>query len=118
TLLCLFSTAALADPPTTPNITPTEDPQVWATPTSDRPTPDTPKDNSTPQDNSSVKMVSGANLTAVLPDHWTMEFIQEETGKYSRIGGYTSKAACEAAIPTEMQHQRGDNAHCIEWKST
>jgi hypothetical protein len=46
---------------------------------------------------------------------WAMEFIQQETGQYSRILGYPSKAACEAAIPAEMQRQRGDNGHCIEW---
>ena len=46
---------------------------------------------------------------------WRMEYIQQETGEYSRFGPYPSKAACEAAIPAEMQHRRGDNGHCIEW---
>ena len=45
-----------------------------------------------------------------------MEFIQVESGHYSRIIGYTSKATCEAAKPAEMQRQHMDNVHCIEWK--
>ena len=50
------------------------------------------------------------------PDGWTLEFIQEESGKYSRISSYTSKAECEAALPAEIKRQHGLNAHCIEWK--
>jgi hypothetical protein len=50
-----------------------------------------------------------------LPGGWVMEYIQQETGKYSRVGGYPSKATCEAALPAAMQSWRGDNGHCIEW---
>jgi hypothetical protein len=45
-----------------------------------------------------------------------MEFTRED-GKYSRLGAYPSKEACEAAIPNELQKQKGYNGHCIEFKA-
>ena len=114
--LCFLSTAALADPPAPPaydptNIpahTPTQDPAI-----TDIPVPGpSPAPPTTPK-GSLRKVVTGP---MAIPDGWALEFIQEN-GHYSRIGGYTSKAECEAAREAEMRRQHGANDHCIEWKA-
>jgi len=47
---------------------------------------------------------------------WSVEFI-DSMGKWSRIGGYQSKVACEAVIHALPKSQGGDG-HCVlgEWK--
>jgi hypothetical protein len=49
-------------------------------------------------------------------DQWVIEFNAVD-GKYRRVGvGFSSKAACESAIPFQLRMQGGYNGHCIEFK--
>ena len=49
---------------------------------------------------------------------WAVEFIGY-MGQWSRIGGYPSKAACEAAIREELPMGQGGDGHCVymEWST-
>ena len=48
-----------------------------------------------------------------LQDHWVVEFITTD-GQFSRMRGYPTREACEAAIPAVLKEQGGFNGHCIE----
>jgi hypothetical protein len=45
-----------------------------------------------------------------------VEFITTD-GQFSRMLGYPTREACEAAIPAVLKEQGGFNGHCIEWDS-
>lgn len=49
-----------------------------------------------------------------IKDGWVLEYT-DVAGGYERLGGYTSKAACEAALPTEIVRVSGYNGHCIQF---
>jgi hypothetical protein len=91
-LLCLLSRASLADQPSPPQQQPPPQRRV----TNGPPSPEMMKH--------------------MLANPWVVEFIGM-MGKWSRIVGYPSKEACEAAIPTLPKGQGGDG-HCvyIDWK--
>jgi hypothetical protein len=43
---------------------------------------------------------------------WLLEFTTTD-GKFSRVGVYDTKEACEAAIPDVLREQNGYNGHCF-----
>jgi hypothetical protein len=57
-------------------------------------------------------------MKEMLANPWSVEFITAD-GQYSRIAGYPSKEACEAAIPKVLREQGGYNGHCVydDWSS-
>jgi hypothetical protein len=47
-----------------------------------------------------------------LKEGWLLEFTTTD-GKFSRVGVYDTREACEAAIPAVLKEQSGYNGHCV-----
>jgi len=51
-------------------------------------------------------------MKEMVENPWAVEFTGT-MGEWSRISGYPSREACEAAIPQVLAEQRGYNGHCV-----